>query len=177
VCADSRRLATNDHKAHLFSSRRAVRSQGSSQRPPEVIAKSYGLTPTELRVLLTIVEEDSVPEVAEVLGIATETVKPTSVVSIRRPARLVSSILPRSSLDFQIRYSSRLPQSEGSASRPRQDPSQISNQLLTQSLSIILSIPRLGDARAVSYGYSCVQLYSSVFARDRSRVHSAQGIC
>jgi hypothetical protein len=84
---------------------------------PEVIAKSYGLTPTELRVLLAIVEEDGVPEVAEVLGIATQTVKPTSVVSIRRPARLVSSILPRSSLDFQIRYSSRLPQSEGSASR------------------------------------------------------------
>lgn len=42
---------------------------------PEVIAKAYQLTPTELRVLLAIVEVGGVPEVAEALGVAAETVK------------------------------------------------------------------------------------------------------
>lgn len=43
--------------------------------PPEAIAKSYRLTPTELRVLLAVVEVGGVPEVAEALGIAETTVK------------------------------------------------------------------------------------------------------
>jgi DNA-binding CsgD family transcriptional regulator len=43
--------------------------------PPEVIAKTYGLTPTELRVLLAIVEVGGVPEVAVALGVAESTVK------------------------------------------------------------------------------------------------------
>jgi DNA-binding CsgD family transcriptional regulator/PAS domain-containing protein len=43
--------------------------------PPEVIAKAYRLTPTELRVLLAIVEIGGVPEVAEALGVAESTVK------------------------------------------------------------------------------------------------------
>jgi DNA-binding CsgD family transcriptional regulator/PAS domain-containing protein len=43
--------------------------------PPEVIAKTYRLTPTELRVLLAIVEVGGVPEVAEALGTAETTVK------------------------------------------------------------------------------------------------------
>jgi DNA-binding CsgD family transcriptional regulator len=43
--------------------------------PPEAIAKAYRLTPTELRVLLAIVEVGGVPEVAEALGIAGTTVK------------------------------------------------------------------------------------------------------
>jgi DNA-binding CsgD family transcriptional regulator len=43
--------------------------------PPEVIAKAYRLTPTELRVLLAIVEVGGVPEVAEALGVAETTVK------------------------------------------------------------------------------------------------------
>lgn len=43
--------------------------------PPEAIAKAYRLTPTELRVLLAIVEIGGVPEVAEALGVAAETVK------------------------------------------------------------------------------------------------------
>lgn len=43
--------------------------------PPEVIARHYTLTPTELRVLLAIVEVGGVPEVAEVLGVAESTVK------------------------------------------------------------------------------------------------------
>jgi DNA-binding CsgD family transcriptional regulator/PAS domain-containing protein len=43
--------------------------------PPEVIAKTYQLTPTELRVLLGIVEVGGIPEVAEALGVAESTVK------------------------------------------------------------------------------------------------------
>jgi DNA-binding CsgD family transcriptional regulator/PAS domain-containing protein len=43
--------------------------------PPEAIAKAYKLTPTELRVLLAVVEVGGVPEVAEALGIAETTVK------------------------------------------------------------------------------------------------------
>jgi DNA-binding CsgD family transcriptional regulator len=43
--------------------------------PQEVIAKLYKLTPTELRVLLAIVQVGGVPEVAETLGIAESTVK------------------------------------------------------------------------------------------------------
>jgi DNA-binding CsgD family transcriptional regulator len=43
--------------------------------PPETIAKTYKLTPMELRVLLAVVEVGGVPEVAEALGIAETTVK------------------------------------------------------------------------------------------------------
>lgn len=43
--------------------------------PLEVIARAYKLTPTELRVLLAIVEVGGGPEVAAALGIADETVK------------------------------------------------------------------------------------------------------
>lgn len=43
--------------------------------PPEAIAKTYRLTPTELRVLLAIVDVGGVPEVAEALGVADTTVK------------------------------------------------------------------------------------------------------
>jgi DNA-binding CsgD family transcriptional regulator len=42
---------------------------------PEIIAKAYQLTMTELRVLLAIVDIGGVPEVAKVLGIAATTVK------------------------------------------------------------------------------------------------------
>ena len=42
---------------------------------PEVIARHYKLTLTELRVLLAIVEVGGVPEVAEALGVARTTVK------------------------------------------------------------------------------------------------------
>jgi DNA-binding CsgD family transcriptional regulator len=42
---------------------------------PEVIAKTHDLTPTELRVLLALVESGGVPEVAATLGIAESTVK------------------------------------------------------------------------------------------------------
>ena len=43
--------------------------------PPEVIAKSYRLTPTELRVLLSIVDVGGIPEVARALGISENTVR------------------------------------------------------------------------------------------------------
>ena len=43
--------------------------------PPEVIAKTFNLTPSELRVLLGIVEVGGVPETAEALGVAETTVK------------------------------------------------------------------------------------------------------
>lgn len=43
--------------------------------PPEVIAKAYRLTPTELRILFAIVEVGGVPEVAEALGVGETTVK------------------------------------------------------------------------------------------------------
>jgi DNA-binding CsgD family transcriptional regulator len=43
--------------------------------PPEVIAKAFKLTPTELRVLLAIVEMGGVPEVSEALGVAESTIK------------------------------------------------------------------------------------------------------
>ncbi|MGH6737317.1 MAG: helix-turn-helix transcriptional regulator [Methyloceanibacter sp.] len=43
--------------------------------PSEVIVKTFGLTPTELRVLLTAVEVGSVPSVADTLGISENTVK------------------------------------------------------------------------------------------------------
>jgi DNA-binding CsgD family transcriptional regulator len=42
---------------------------------PDVIARAYNLTPTELRVLLAIVEVGGVPQVATALGVAESTVK------------------------------------------------------------------------------------------------------
>jgi DNA-binding NarL/FixJ family response regulator len=42
---------------------------------PEVIRLTYKLTPTELRVLLAIVEVGGIPEVAAALGVAETTVK------------------------------------------------------------------------------------------------------
>jgi DNA-binding CsgD family transcriptional regulator/PAS domain-containing protein len=41
----------------------------------EAVAQRYGLTPTEMRVLFTVVEIGGVPEVAPVLGVSEETVK------------------------------------------------------------------------------------------------------
>ena len=57
--------------AALFVHRAALETPS----PPEAIAKTYRLTPTELRVLLAIVKVGGVPEVAEALGVAAETVK------------------------------------------------------------------------------------------------------
>jgi len=46
-----------------------------TRSPPEIIAKTFKLTPSELRVLLGIVEVGGVPETAAALGIAEATVK------------------------------------------------------------------------------------------------------
>ena len=51
------------------------RAELDTPSPPEMIAKTYRLTPMELRVLLAIVEVGGVPEVAEALGIAPTTIK------------------------------------------------------------------------------------------------------
>ncbi len=46
-----------------------------SPSAPEVIGRTYNLTPTELRVLLAIVEVGGIPEVAAALGVADSTIK------------------------------------------------------------------------------------------------------
>jgi DNA-binding CsgD family transcriptional regulator len=47
----------------------------SMQSPPEAISKAFKLTPTELRVLLAIVEVGGVAKVAAALGVSEDTVK------------------------------------------------------------------------------------------------------
>ncbi len=71
---------TGESRPHVGASRATaavfVQRVGlKSPSPPEVIAKTFGLTPTELRVLLAIVEIGGVPEAAESIGIAETTVK------------------------------------------------------------------------------------------------------
>ncbi len=49
---------------------------GGDLKPmPELVSRAYRLTPTELRVMLAIVEVGGVPEVAEALGVAEGTVR------------------------------------------------------------------------------------------------------
>jgi DNA-binding CsgD family transcriptional regulator len=43
--------------------------------PLETVAKTFKLTPTEMRVLMMIVEVGGVPEIASVLGVSETTVK------------------------------------------------------------------------------------------------------
>jgi DNA-binding CsgD family transcriptional regulator/PAS domain-containing protein len=57
--------------AALFVSKAGV----AIPSPPEGIARRYKLTPTELRVLLAIVEVGGIPDVADALGVSPETVK------------------------------------------------------------------------------------------------------
>jgi DNA-binding CsgD family transcriptional regulator len=72
TAGDRRRGATSGTAVAALFVRKA---EMDSPCPPEVIANTYQLTPTELRVLLGIVEVGGVPEVAEVLGVAESTVK------------------------------------------------------------------------------------------------------
>jgi DNA-binding CsgD family transcriptional regulator len=51
------------------------RATMESPSPPDVIAETYKLTPTELRVLTALVEIGGVPDVAAALGVAETTVK------------------------------------------------------------------------------------------------------
>lgn len=53
----------------------AYKAKLPTPSPLEVIARRYRLTPTELRVLLGIVEVGGVPEVAEALGLSPTTVR------------------------------------------------------------------------------------------------------
>lgn len=73
LATDAQRLASAAHAATvaLFIRKAAIDSPAA----PEVIARAYNLTPTELRVLLAIVEVGGVPEVALTLGVAETTVK------------------------------------------------------------------------------------------------------
>jgi DNA-binding CsgD family transcriptional regulator/PAS domain-containing protein len=73
LTSGERRLAGAAYTAvaALFVRRAAM----DSRTPPEVIGKTYNLTPTELRVLFGIVEIGGVPEVADALGVAHTTVK------------------------------------------------------------------------------------------------------
>jgi len=57
--------------AALFVQKAAL----ATHSPPEAIARTYRLTPMELRVLLAIVEVGGGPQVAETLGIGEGTVK------------------------------------------------------------------------------------------------------
>ena len=72
TCGERRRAgASYAALAALF-----VRKAGlDAPSPPEAIARLYKLTPSELRVLLAVVEVGGVPEVAEALGIGEATVK------------------------------------------------------------------------------------------------------
>jgi DNA-binding CsgD family transcriptional regulator len=73
LTSGARRLAGTAYSAvaALFVRKSAIEVPS----PPEVIARAYHLTPTELRVLLAIVEVGRVPEVAVALGVAESTVK------------------------------------------------------------------------------------------------------
>jgi len=73
VLAPARRRAGTSYAAvaALFVHKAAL----DTPSPPEVIAKTFKLTPSELRVLLTFVEMGGVVETAEALGIAEATVR------------------------------------------------------------------------------------------------------
>src|SRR5262249_50272033 len=51
------------------------RATMESPSPPDIIADTYKLTPTELRVLTALVDIGGVPDVAAALGVAETTVK------------------------------------------------------------------------------------------------------
>lgn len=73
LTSGARRLAgiTYAATAALFICKVATEIPSS----PEIIARAYNLTPTELRVLLAIVEVGGVPEVAVAFGVAESTIK------------------------------------------------------------------------------------------------------
>jgi DNA-binding CsgD family transcriptional regulator len=63
-------------KAYAATAAMFVRKAAmESLSAPEVIGRTYNLTPTELRVLLAIVEVGGIPEVARALGVADSTIK------------------------------------------------------------------------------------------------------
>jgi DNA-binding NarL/FixJ family response regulator len=72
AAAARRRAGAHKTVAAAVFVRRATLEIPSS---PEVIRRAYQLTPTELRVLLAIVNVGGVPEVATALGVADTTIK------------------------------------------------------------------------------------------------------
>jgi DNA-binding CsgD family transcriptional regulator len=73
LTSGARRLAGIAYSATVALFIRKVTTEAPSA--PEIIARAYNLTPTELRVLLAIVEVGGVPEVAAALGVAESTVR------------------------------------------------------------------------------------------------------
>ncbi len=71
LSSGARRSAGYAAAAALFVQKAAL----ATHSPPEVIAKTYRLTPMEVRILLAIVEVGGGPQVAETLGIGEGTVK------------------------------------------------------------------------------------------------------
>jgi hypothetical protein len=77
----------------LFVRKAALEGPG----PAEVIAKIYKLTPTELRVLLAVVEVGGAPEVAEALWRCGDDDQVSPEGSVRKkPARVARPISSRS---------------------------------------------------------------------------------
>jgi DNA-binding CsgD family transcriptional regulator len=64
-------LTSDTAAAAMFVRKAALESPST----PEVIGRTYKLTPTELRVLLGIVDVGGIPEVAAALGVADSTIK------------------------------------------------------------------------------------------------------
>lgn len=64
-------ISTPTAVAAVFVRKAAINAPSS----PEILARAFRLTPTELRVLLAISTGGGVPEVAESLGVADTTVK------------------------------------------------------------------------------------------------------
>jgi DNA-binding CsgD family transcriptional regulator len=73
LTSGARRGAGLAHNAVAALFVRKVALDASS--PPDIIGSTYKLTPTELRVLLAIVDIGGVPEVAAALGVAVTTIK------------------------------------------------------------------------------------------------------
>lgn len=73
LTSGARRVAGRNYAATAAVFVRRVELE--APQAPEVIAKAFRLTPTELRVLLAIVEVGGVPQVSTVLGIAETTIK------------------------------------------------------------------------------------------------------
>ena len=68
--------------AALFVRKAALLASSTSQ----VIGETFKLTPTELRVLLAIIEVGGIPDVATAFGVADTTVGPMSTACSKRPA-------------------------------------------------------------------------------------------
>lgn len=68
---EKRRHGSKTAVAALF----VRKAEMDASSPVDVIGKAYNLTPTELRVLLAIVDIGGVPEVAQNLGVADTTIK------------------------------------------------------------------------------------------------------